>query len=69
MKLCSAQIQPIKGDIDRNIQKHIFFINSAIENGADLIFFPELSLTGYEPTLAKNWQQVKMILDLIFFKK
>ncbi|MFY7909814.1 MAG: carbon-nitrogen hydrolase family protein [Emticicia sp.] len=54
MKICSAQIQSIKGDIERNIQKHISFINLAIENGADLIFFPELSLTGYEPTLAKK---------------
>lgn len=53
MKLCSAQIKPIKGDIESNIQKHISFINLATENGAELIFFPELSLTGYEPTLAK----------------
>lgn len=54
MKLCSAQIQPIKGNIENNIQKHIYFINLATENGANLIFFPELSLTGYEPTLAKE---------------
>lgn len=54
MKLCSAQIQAIKGDIEGNIQKHINFINLATENGAELIFFPELSLTGYEPKLAKN---------------
>jgi predicted amidohydrolase len=54
MKLCSAQIQPIKGDIENNIQKHISFINRSIENGAEIIIFPELSLTGYEPTLAKT---------------
>lgn len=54
MKLCSAQIKPIKGDIESNIEKHISFINLALEKGADLIFFPELSLTGYEPTLAKK---------------
>lgn len=54
MKLCSTQIKPIKGEIEHNIQKHIAFINFAIEKGADLIFFPELSLTGYEPTLAKE---------------
>ncbi len=54
MKLCSAQILPIKGDIESNIQKHISFINLAIDNGASLIFFPELSLTGYEPSLAKE---------------
>jgi len=54
MKLSSAQISPIKGDIERNIQKHITFIKLAVDNGANLIFFPELSLTGYEPTLAKE---------------
>ena len=54
MKLCSAQIKPIKGDIENNIQKHISFINLAAKNGANLIFFPELSLTGYEPTLANE---------------
>lgn len=54
MKLCSAQIQTIKGDIESNIQKHISFINLAAENGAELIFFSELSLTGYVPTLAKT---------------
>ncbi len=54
MRLCSAQIQPIKGNIESNIQKHISFIHLAVDNGANLIFFPELSLTGYEPTLAKK---------------
>lgn len=54
MKICAAQIQSIKGDIERNIQKHISFINFAVDKGANLIFFPELSLTGYEPTLAKE---------------
>lgn len=29
-------------------------INSAVSQGADLIIFPELSLTGYEPKLAKD---------------
>lgn len=54
MRLCSAQIQPIKGNVESNIQKHISFIHLAVDNGANLIFFPELSLTGYEPTLAKK---------------
>lgn len=54
MKICLAQIKSIKGDIESNIQKHIAFINLAIEKDVDLILFPELSLTGYEPTLAKD---------------
>src|SRR5690606_20170969 len=37
-----------------NIEKHILFIQHGVLLGADVIIFPELSLTGYEPTLAKT---------------
>jgi predicted amidohydrolase len=52
MKLCVAQTRPVKGDIPANIKRHIALIELA--RGADVILFPELSLTGYEPTLAKE---------------
>jgi predicted amidohydrolase len=52
MKLCVAQTRPVKGDIPANIERHIALIELA--RGADVILFPELSLTGYEPTLAKE---------------
>lgn len=54
MKICIAQIKPFKGHIDKNIRKHKKLIRMAASNGADLIVFPELSLTGYEPKLAKE---------------
>lgn len=54
MNIAIAQIQPAKGDIHGNIQKHIQFINLAHSLNADSIFFPELSLTGYEPELAEK---------------
>ncbi len=54
MKICVAQTRPIKGDIQGNIEKHITFIELAVAQGADTIIFPELSLTGYEPSLAKG---------------
>ena len=47
MKAAIAQINSILGDLDKNIQRHIECCNKAIENDADLIIFPELSLTGY----------------------
>jgi predicted amidohydrolase len=53
MKICLAQIRPVKGDIDINISNHKKFINLAVLHKADVIIFPELSITGYEPTLAK----------------
>jgi predicted amidohydrolase len=52
MKIALAQIHPLKGQIDPNIQKHLHFIQLAIGQGAKLIAFSELSLTGYEPELA-----------------
>ncbi len=55
MKLCTAQIRPISGDIARSIRKHEAFMLKAAEQGADLILFPELSLTGYEPERAQEW--------------
>ena len=54
MKICVAQTRPIKGDIPGNIDNHKKLIELAVSNGADIIVFPELSLTGYEPTLAKK---------------
>ncbi|RPH25458.1 MAG: carbon-nitrogen hydrolase family protein [Bacteroidales bacterium] len=54
MKICIAQTRPVKGDINKNIDKHKGLIEIAISNGVDIIVFPELSLTGYEPLLAKN---------------
>jgi len=54
MKICAVQTEAVKGDIQANIQKHLALVSEAVEKGADLIFFPELSLTGYEPNLAKK---------------
>ena len=52
MKLAVAQFRPIKGDIKKNIKNHKPLIDLAVQHGAEMIFFPELSLTGYEPELA-----------------
>ena len=54
MKICIAQTRPVKGDIDKNITSHIKFVERAADLNASAIFFPELSLTGYECELAKD---------------
>jgi predicted amidohydrolase len=54
MKICVAQTQPFKGDIQRNIENHKKILAIAISYKADIIIFPELSVTGYEPNLAKE---------------
>jgi predicted amidohydrolase len=52
MRLCIAQTRPVKGDVPANIDAHLRFIDLASTLTSDAIFFPELSLTGYEPDLA-----------------
>lgn len=52
MKICIAQTKSEKGNIQRNIDNHLEFIERAIKLKADLIIFPELSITNYEPELA-----------------
>lgn len=54
MKVSVAQVRPIKGDIQRNMETHLMWIDRAVSKGAGLIVFPELSITGYEPTLASS---------------
>ena len=54
MKICIAQINPTKGDVSANIEAHLRFIELALTLNAEAIFFPELSLTGYEPELAQE---------------
>jgi len=59
MKICVAQIKPVKGDVTFNIQHHKTFIHLAVEESAEMIVFPELSITGYEPSLAKELATTK----------
>ncbi len=52
MKIALAQIASQRGDIDANIARHQRFIQRAAVQRAELLVFPELSLTQYEPTTA-----------------
>ncbi len=54
MRIGIVQTNPAKGEIERNIENHKIWIKKAIEKEVDLVVFPELSLTGYEPELAEN---------------
>jgi predicted amidohydrolase len=49
MKLTIAlsQINTHLGDVEVNLEKHLAVVEEAVAAGADLLVFPELSLTGY----------------------
>ncbi|WP_256819126.1 carbon-nitrogen hydrolase family protein [Pseudomonas putida] len=54
MKLCAVQLASLKGDLPGNLQRHLVCIEQAAALGAELVVFPELSLTGYEPSVARQ---------------
>ena len=47
LNLALAQIATKLGDVEANLEKHLNFIKQAKKEKADLVVFPELSLTGY----------------------
>lgn len=47
IKIALAQFNSRLGDVKANLETHLEMIKDARQGGADLIIFPELSLTGY----------------------
>jgi len=49
MRIALAQINPTVGDLEGNVSRIIDYLQRAKRVDADLIAFPELSVTGYPP--------------------
>ena len=65
-----AQIAPALGDLPRNLALHLEQIEAARRQHADLIVFPELSLTGYfvrdmvpDLALSPTGPEVRQLID------
>ncbi|UCE60469.1 MAG: carbon-nitrogen hydrolase family protein [Phycisphaerales bacterium] len=52
--IAAAQSSSKKGAVEANVQTHTEFVRVAAEHNVDLIVFPELSLAGYEPEIARD---------------
>jgi predicted amidohydrolase len=55
--LCSiavGQTCAVRGNVDANVEQHLRLIQLAGAEGAQIVAFPELSLTGYELELARE---------------
>lgn len=50
--IAAAQTCPVRGDVDANLEEHVRLVDCAAAEGAQVVLFPELSLTGYEIGLA-----------------
>jgi predicted amidohydrolase len=60
-RVALAQIAPRLGDVDANLEIHLAHTRTAREDRADLVVFPELSLTGYH--LADQVPEVALARD------
>jgi NAD+ synthase (glutamine-hydrolysing) len=49
MRIALAQINTTVGDLQRNVAKIIDFAGRAEREGAQIVVFPELCITGYPP--------------------
>ena len=49
LRVALAQVNPIVGDLKGNAKLIIDWIGKARDQGADIVCFPELALTGYPP--------------------
>jgi NAD+ synthase (glutamine-hydrolysing) len=49
LRIALAQINPTVGDFEGNVSKIIDYIKKARKEGADVVAFPELAITGYPP--------------------
>ncbi len=49
-----AQIPVVRGELESNLSQHLNMIEHSAKHQADLVVFPELSLTGYELDLAQQ---------------
>ncbi len=48
LRIALAQLAPRLGDVDANVERHHAQLNEARAQGAGLVVFPELGLTGYQ---------------------
>ena len=53
LTIAAAQTSSIGGDIAANVAEHARVVAAAGDLGVQFLMFPELSLTGYEPAIAR----------------
>ncbi len=69
MILAAAQTKPIQADIDFNLDEHYKFVKLAVKHKAELITFPELSITSYVRENAEKLAFTENDPRLFYLKK
>ncbi len=68
LKVAAVQMQPKVGDFESNFSFIMEMSEKACKSGADLVLFPELSLSGYtldEAVLKKAWEYFKQVSEQV----
>ena len=52
--VAAAQIVVRRGDVEWNVRRHVRLARAAADEGAQIVLFPEMSLTGYELDRARD---------------
>ncbi len=68
MKIGLVQFAPILGNVQKNLDSHLDYIEQAKKEGIQLLVFPELSLTGYTLRDLVKETAVKPASDPVFQK-
>lgn len=63
MIVAATQFAPVAGDIDANVRAIAGLIRAAGAEGARVVVFAELSLTGYEPSLIRDTPSLVLAED------
>ncbi|MFG6667479.1 carbon-nitrogen hydrolase family protein [Halomonas sp. HNIBRBA4712] len=69
MIIAAAQTCSLAGNIEANTRQHLYLTQQAIANRANVIFFPELSLTGYSPSMAAAQARTQSAWQLEVFQQ
>ena len=67
MKVAVAQIDAAVGDLEKNIERHVAYAKKALAKRADVVVFPELSLTGYS-VRDLNWDLAVNVANPVALK-
>jgi predicted amidohydrolase len=70
-RVALAQVEPTLGNVAANLEMHVREVRAAVDAKADIVVFPELSLTGYflkdqasEVALPLDSEELETIADL-----
>ena len=69
MRLALAQTEPLWEDKEGNFRAALKFLEQAREKGADLILFPEMSMTGFSMHPEKIGETKENPVTLDFFRE